>query len=96
MKKIKEIRKVSCRDTWSRYPKQFDIVQVLVADMIDGSRFYTTKDGTEIFGTSQNIDGNTDISDIHDFQSISVPGGVQNEEHFSRIVEKEAVLDQIC
>lgn len=94
--KIKEIRELNCKETWSRWPEQFDFVHLFIAEMIDGTRFYTAKGGTEVFGTEADIDGYTDIADIHDFQSISVPGGVNNVEQFRKIVESEAVIDQLC
>lgn len=94
--KILNIKKLNCKETWSRYPKQFDFVSLFVAEMVDGTTFYTTKGGTEVFGTSEKLDSNSDISNVHDFQTINVPGGVQDEEHFRKIVESDAVVDLIC
>lgn len=93
MNKINEFRKVRCKETWSRYPREFDFVELFVAEMVDGTRFYTTKGGTQVFGTTSKLDGQTDISDVHDFQTIDVPGGVRSEEEFRKIVEAEAVVD---
>jgi heptaprenylglyceryl phosphate synthase len=95
MSKIRSIRKVRCKETWSRYPKEIEFVQLFVAEMIDGTRFYTTKGGTQIFGTEEELNGETDISNVHDFQTISVAGGVKDEEQFRKIVESEAVIDQL-
>ena len=94
MNKIKLVRKVTCKETRDRFSKEFDFVGLMVAEMVDGTRFYTQKGGTCILGTSENIDGFTDISDVHDFQTIDVPGGVQSEEDFIKIVERDAVLDE--
>lgn len=93
MNKIKEIRKVRCAETWSRYWPREEMVNLFVAEMRDGTRFYTTVGGTHIFGTDEEITSKTDISNIHDFQTIVVPGGVSTEEEFINAVEKDAVVD---
>ena len=92
MNKIKEFRKVRCKETWSRYPREFDFVELFVAEMVDGTRFYTTKGGTQVFGTTSKLDDQTDIANVFDFQTIDVPGGVHSEEDFLKIVERDAVV----
>lgn len=92
MRKIVQFRKVRCRETRDRFLGFYDNIQLYVADMVDGTSFYTTKGGTEIFGTDMKIDSQTDIADIFDFQTIYVDGGVQNEEEFQEIVEREAEI----
>lgn len=94
MRKIVQFRKVRCRETRDRFLGFYDNIQLYVADMVDGTSFYTTKDGTEIFGTDEKIGPQTDIADIFDFQTIHVDGGVGNEEEFQEIVEREAVIDK--
>lgn len=93
MNKIKSTRKVRCFETWSRVWPREDKVDLFVAEMRDGTRFYTSVCGTHIFGTTEEIDNRTDISNIHDFQTIIVPGGVNTEEQFINAVEKDAVVD---
>ena len=96
MKKIKEIRKVTCKETRDRFMPIYEGVGLWVADMADGTCFYTSKGGTGILGTDTKIDGWTDIANIFDFQTIDVPGGVQSEEQFREIVEREAVIDKVA
>ena len=95
MKKVSEVRRQTCRETRDRSSGEFEFVKLWVAEMADGSRFYTSKGGTVIFGTVEKIDDSTDIADIFDFQTIEVPGSVENEDQFREIVEKLAVIDQI-
>ena len=81
-----------CKETRDRVLGFYDRILLYVADMADGTSFYTTKGGTEIFGTDMEIDSQTDIADIFDFQTIHVDGGVRNEEEFQEIVEREGEI----
>jgi len=92
MRKIVQFRKVRCKETRDRVLGFYDHILLYVADMADGTSFYTTKGGTEIFGTDMEIDSQTDIADIFDFQTIHVDGGVRNEEEFQEIVEREGEI----
>ncbi len=92
MRKIANFRKVRCKETRDRFLGIYDIVLLFVADMVDGTSFYTTKNGTEIFGTDEKIDYQTDIANVFDFTSIEVPGGVKDETEFQEIVEREAEI----
>ncbi len=93
MRKIANNRNVTCRETQDRFTQTYEWVGLWVADMVDGTTFYTSKGGTVIFGTAEKIDSHTDIADVFDFQTIDVPGGVHSEDDFLKIVEKEAVVD---
>lgn len=92
MRKIACNRTVTCKETRDRFMPLFEWVKLWVADMVDGSTFYTSDGGTVIFGTAEKIDGQTDIADVFDFQTIDVPGGVHSEEDFLKIVERDAVV----
>ena len=58
-----------------------------VADMEDGSHFYTSVGGSTIYGTEDDIDSGTDIIELHDFYSYDVSGFIWDESAFCIIVE---------
>ncbi len=87
MNKIKEVRKVSCYETTDYNARRRDFVTLFVADMEDGSHFYTSVGGSTIYGTEDDIDSGTDIIELHDFYSYDVSGFIWDESAFCIIVE---------
>ena len=94
MKKIKMVRNVSCFETIDYINEKQEKVKLWVADMIDGSHYYTSVGGNTIFGTDEEITPQTDIIDLHDFKIISVLKPIKTERVFIAIVEEKAYIDE--
>ena len=87
MNKIREVRRVSCYETTDYNERRRDFVTLFVADMEDGSHFYTSVGGSTVYGTEDDIDSSTDIIDLHDFYTYDVDGFLWDESAFCIIVE---------
>lgn len=92
MNKIKEVRKVSCYETTDYNERRKTSVQLFVADMENGSHYYTSVGGYAIFVTEESIDSSTDIIELHDIESYVIEGSVWDEPGFIDIVERLANL----
>ena len=90
MNKIREVRRVSCYETTDYNERRRDFVTLFVADMEDGSHFYTSVGGYAIFVTEESIDSSTDIIELHDIESYVIEGSVWDEPGFIDIVERLA------
>ena len=90
MKHIEKVRRVNCYETTDYRERRRMCVQLFVADMDDGSHYYTSVGGYAIFVTEENIDSSTDIIELHDVESHLIEGSVWDEPEFIEVVERLA------
>ena len=94
MDKIKEIRRVKCYETTDYVHDKKDFVELFVAELRDGTRYYTSIGGMVVIGTDEPIDSGTDIIDLHDFHNIVTGELIWDEEDFRHVVEEKAYIDK--
>ena len=94
MDKIKEIRRVKCYETTDYVHDKKDFVELFVAELRDGTRYYTSVGGTVVFGTDETIDSSTDIIYLHDFHRIDTEKQLWDEKDFRNIIEEKAYIDE--
>lgn len=87
---IVKVRKIFFSETtdWCRGIVKDAKEKLFVAEISDGTNYYTSVGGTDIYGTFEKLESGVNISNLHDFTNKHFDFFINDEETFRKCVNE--------